>query len=217
MNSRRWRCGFAKLRNVSLSRRPIAFRSTPFHLCRVVLESPVNPSASQRTAAPALICPRCEGPVNVSSRHIAVDGPAIRVYCSEECLQGIIELDALEPIEEPPRRTRWWITAGMVVGGLVIGGTFAVFQFAWRDEVPSSAPLPLPAVPPTPAVPAVVAMVTTEDPPAPHDEELLHELMQDAWIHPLAGPKRRMPINHTAAFGAERQGQPPPECLSGHC
>jgi hypothetical protein len=26
-----------------------------------------------------------------------------------------------------------------------------------------------------------------------------------------------MPINHTAAFGAERQGQPPPECLSGHC
>ena len=153
----------------------------------------------------------------MSSRHIAVDGPAIRVYCSEECLQGIIELDALEPIEEPPRRTRWWITAGMVVGGLVIGGTFAVFQFAWRDEVPSSAPLPLPAVPPTPAVPAVVAMVTTEDPPAPHDEELLHELMQDAWIHPLAGPKRRMPINHTAAFGAERQGQPPPECLSGHC
>src|SRR5262249_27059298 len=49
------------------------------------------------------------------------------------------------------------------------------------------------------------------------DQALLGELMQDAWIHPLAGPRRRMPINHTAAFGAERPGDRPPECASGHC
>ena len=154
--------------------------------------------------------------MNVGSRHVAVDGPAIHVYCSEACLRGdteILELHELEPIQEPPRRARWWIAAGVV-----IGGTFAVFQLVRRDEPSRMAPLPLPAPPalPAPAPPVVVAVAMQEKPP-PQDEELLRDLMQDAWIHPLAGPQRRMPINHTAAFGAERQGQPPPECLSGHC
>jgi murein DD-endopeptidase MepM/ murein hydrolase activator NlpD len=158
--------------------------------------------------------------VNVGSRHVAVDGPAILVYCSDACRHGVTELVELDelaelmPIKEPPRRARWWIAAGVV-----IGGTVAVVQLVWRDEPPPSAPPPLLAASPAPAPPAspVVATVATQDPPPPQDEELLHELMQDAWIHPLAGPQRRMPINHTAAFGAERQGQPPPECLSGHC
>ena len=158
--------------------------------------------------------------MDVGSRHVAVDGPAIHVYCSEACLQGVIELEELVPIEEPRRRgrARWWIAAGVV-----IGGTVAVVQVVWRDDEPPSAPVLIPAAPavaaaaPAPAqTPPVVATVAAQEPP-PQDEELLHELMQDAWIHPLAGPQRRMPINHTAAFGAERQGQPPPECLSGHC
>ena len=156
--------------------------------------------------------------MDVGSRHVAVDGPAILVYCSEECLRGLVELVELIPIEEPRRRSRarWWIAAGVA-----IGGTVAVVQVVWRDEEPPSAPVLIPAGPamaaPAPApTPPVVATVAVQEPP-PQDEELLHELMQDAWIHPLAGPQRRMPINHTAAFGAERQGQPPPECLSGHC
>jgi peptidase M23-like protein len=161
--------------------------------------------------------------VNVGSRHIAVDGPAIHVYCSEACLRDITELvfaelEELVPIKPPPRRAGWWIAAGVV-----IGGTFAAVQVFWRDDAPPSAPLAPPAMPPVPvpvpsaAVAAAVATVATQDKPPPQDEELLRELMHDAWIHPLAGPQRRMPINHTAAFGAERQGQPPPECLSGHC
>lgn len=153
--------------------------------------------------------------MNVGSRHVAVDGPAIHVYCSDDCLRGVIELDELVPIEnEPPRaRARWWIAAGVV-----LGGTFVVVPAVWRDEAPRTIAIPLPVAPPVPppAQPAVVATATQEQPP-PQDEELLRELMEDAWIHPLAGPQRRMPINHTAAFGAERQGQPPPECLSGHC
>lgn len=163
--------------------------------------------------------------MNVGSRHIAVDGPAIHVYCSEACLQGVIELDELDeldalddlvPIKGPPRRARWWIAAGVV-----IGGTFAVVQAVRRDEEPPRALLPLPVAQPmiAPSPPAVAQVATVEKPPDPsaRDEALVRELMQDAWIHPLAGPTRRMPINHTAAFGAERTGQPPPECLSGHC
>ena len=160
--------------------------------------------------------------MNVGSRHVAVDGPAILVYCSDACLRGVtelIELDATEfdelvPIKQPRRRARWWIAAGVA-----LGGTLAVVQIAWRDEAPPGAPLQLPvaAAPLVPAQAALAVATATQDRPPPQDEELLHELMQDAWIHPLAGPQRRMPINHTAAFGAERQGQPPPECLSGHC
>jgi len=142
------------------------------------------------------------------------------VYCSEACLRGVteIDLDDLVPIQEPRRRARWWIAAGVV-----IGGTFAVVHVVGRDEEPRRAPLALPVAPPVPVpappAPAAPAPATAavQDTPSPQDEELLRELMQDAWIHPLAGPQRRMPINHTAAFGAERQGQPPPECLSGHC
>jgi hypothetical protein len=177
----------------------------------------VNPSASQRLrSVPALACPRCEGPVDVGSRHIAVAGAVIHVYCSEACLRGITKLVAPPPplIVESPRRARWWIAAGVV-----LGGSFVVFQVVGRDEPPRSVPLAMlattPAPPPAPSPITTVASPPT--PPPPQDDELLHELMQDAWIHPLAGPKRRMPINHTAAFGAERQGQPPPECLSGHC
>ena len=142
------------------------------------------------------------------------------MYCSEACLRGVteIDLDDLVPIQEPRRRARWWIAAGVV-----IGGTFAVVHVVGRDEEPRRAPLALPVAPPVPVpappAPAAPAPATAavQDTPSPQDEELLRELMQDAWIHPLAGPQRRMPINHTAAFGAERQGQPPPECLSGHC
>jgi hypothetical protein len=157
--------------------------------------------------------------VSVGSPHVAVDGPAIHVYCSDACLQGVIELielDELVAIQQPPRRARWWIAAG-----IVLGGTFVVGHAVWRDDAPPSVPLPLPApapvVPVAAPAPAAVVAAAAEDKPTPQDEELVRELMQDAWIHPLAGPERRMPINHTAAFGAERQGQPPPECLSGHC
>jgi murein DD-endopeptidase MepM/ murein hydrolase activator NlpD len=152
--------------------------------------------------------------VHVGSRHIAVAGTVVHVYCSEACLRGITELEVPAPIEEPRRRVRWWILAGFAIGGSFVG-----LQAVDRDEPAPSAPFapPAPLAVPAPAPPSVAAVATPPDPPQPQDDELLHELMQDAWIHPLAGPKRRMPINHTAAFGAERQGQPPPECLSGHC
>lgn len=178
----------------------------------------MNSSASQRIrSAPALACPRCQGAVNVGSRHIAVDGAAIHVYCSDACLRGIVALEAIAPSARSPRRARWWIAAGFA-----IGGTAAALYTMDLDE-PASVPLPLPtplAIPPlAPPLATAASPATAPAQPAQpaQDDALLRDLMQDAWIHPLAGPGRRMPINHTAAFGAERQGQPPPECLSGHC
>jgi hypothetical protein len=151
--------------------------------------------------------------VNVGSPHVAVAGTAVRVYCSDDCLRGLselVDLDALESIEASPRRARWWIAAGFVVGG-----GFVVYQAVVRYEPPRSVPIVFVAPDSEPA--PVAADTQPEKPPPAQDEELLRELMHDAWIHPLAGPKRRMPVNHTAAFGAVRDGQRMPECLSGHC
>lgn len=51
----------------------------------------------------------------------------------------------------------------------------------------------------------------------PTDTSVLAALGRDAWIHPLAGPDRRMPRNDTREFGAGRPGHRPWECRNGHC
>lgn len=51
----------------------------------------------------------------------------------------------------------------------------------------------------------------------PTEGSLLEELGRDAWIHPLAGPFRRMPQSDGRVFGAERPGDRPAECRNGHC
>jgi hypothetical protein len=45
----------------------------------------------------------------------------------------------------------------------------------------------------------------------------LAALGRDAWLHPLAGPVRRMPRRDSRVFGAVRPGDRAPECRNGHC
>jgi murein DD-endopeptidase MepM/ murein hydrolase activator NlpD len=170
--------------------------------------------------APVLVsplsCPSCKGPVDVKSRHVAVAGSAIRVYCSADCLRASTA-DPPAPVPqpiavEPPRRAIWWIA-----GGLVVGTTCFVAVDQLRGAPDEVAAVPVIALAELqPAIPAP-SPVMEEDRQAAEDKALLGELMQDAWIHPLAGPSRRMPSNHNGAFGAERPGERPPECVSGHC
>ncbi len=159
----------------------------------------------------ALGCSRCTGPVDVGSRHVEVAGSAIRVYCSDACLRGTGEITAA--IEEPRRSKIWLLAAGLAVGG----GGLGWYYYANLDEPANDAPPPVVAPAPsvTPAPPPAAAPGPSEQ--EKEDAALLVELMHDTWIHPLAGPRRRMPINHTAAFGADRGGVRPPECVSGHC
>jgi hypothetical protein len=51
----------------------------------------------------------------------------------------------------------------------------------------------------------------------PTDTSLLATLGEDAWIHPLSGPARRMPRADSRVFGAVRPGERPAECVNGHC
>jgi murein DD-endopeptidase MepM/ murein hydrolase activator NlpD len=66
---------------------------------------------------------------------------------------------------------------------------------------------------PAPATPAP----TKAEPPAEPDVDWTAEIAADTWMHPLSGPLRRMPVRSTRIFGAERPGDRPVECKSGHC
>src|SRR5436305_850943 len=51
----------------------------------------------------------------------------------------------------------------------------------------------------------------------PTETSVLATLGRDAWIHPLAGPIRRMPRWDSRVFGAVRPGNRAIECRNGHC
>ncbi|MGE0869005.1 MAG: peptidoglycan DD-metalloendopeptidase family protein [Kofleriaceae bacterium] len=149
-----------------------------------------------------------------------VAGTTVRVYCSADCLRARdvpIPPAVAAGVERPKRRTARWVLAGVIAGGACLAG----YQLLDERE-PSGEPALAAA---TLALPVAAPPVTVEAAPAPeasertHEEDkaLLGELMRDAWIHPLAGPHRRMPVNHNGAFGAARAGERPPECASGHC
>jgi murein DD-endopeptidase MepM/ murein hydrolase activator NlpD len=154
----------------------------------------------------------------VRSRHVAIAGTTVRVYCSEACLRAKDALPPAEVIEPPRRRAAWWIAGGLVVGTSALALVYRFLRDDSRDGPSEQAVIEAferAANPPPPAVEAPAAPQPTADEAA--DAALLEELARDAWIHPLAGPTRRMPTNHDAAFGALRPGDRPPECASGHC
>jgi murein DD-endopeptidase MepM/ murein hydrolase activator NlpD len=169
-------------------------------------------SGTPSTGVRTITCPACAGPVDVKSPHVAVHRGAVRIYCSAACLEARdpIVVDT-EPAEPPKRRRVWW---GVAASFVVAGGTAAYFV---QHELGVTE-----LTPPAPTVAATHSVADPEpnavnDPQKEADTALVAELMQDAWVHPLAGPTRRMPRAHTGAFGAERPGERPPECVSGHC
>ena len=165
-------------------------------------------------------CPTCSGAVDVKSPHVAIDGTAVKVYCSEPCLRTRGAAAPQREVLVPPRRRiGWWILGGLFAGTTGLGGWY---ELAYADDEPDAREQIVAFVeaakPPAPAA----APMETKIAPGPSPEELedkalVAELAQDAWIHPLAGPTRRMPALADGAFGASRPGDRPPECFAGHC
>jgi murein DD-endopeptidase MepM/ murein hydrolase activator NlpD len=184
-------------------------------------DEPHDMTAGAAIVTSPIACPSCKGPVDVKSRHVAIAGTAVRIYCSEVCLR---ERDAkpIHPIEPPRRRIGWWIAGGVVAAGTT---SFVLLYGLGNGEggeprTPVVIEEFIAAAQPPPPVPTAPA--AKAEPPRPSAEEvedaaLVEKLAHDTWIHPLAGPTRRMPVNHTAAFGAARAGERPPQCVSGHC
>jgi hypothetical protein len=179
-----------------------------------------TPSIFATGSTSPFACPACSGPVDVKSRHVVVAGSAVRVYCSEDCLQAQTSPRLLMPtIDVPDDPPRLWLHMLGIFVGLVL---LAVLRGTPVDAPRAPIALSLtptvttPVIPPGPP-PDVVARQAVQLALQMQETSMVAGLMQETWFHPLAGPKRRMPQNHTQAFGAERPGDRPIQCLSGHC
>jgi murein DD-endopeptidase MepM/ murein hydrolase activator NlpD len=157
-------------------------------------------------------CEACDTPLG-GRRLLQVDGPDLRNFCSESCLRVA---------RSAQRKQRWKSRRrGMkvvIIGSAVAGACLAPhevkfsqrLQPAVRATVASSKGAAGPPVPETPP-----GWFGPEWPPT--DTNVLAALGRDAWLHPLAGPIRRMPRADSRVFGAVRPGDRAPECRNGHC
>ena len=153
-------------------------------------------------------CARCGGPVDVRTRHLVIEGPAVRTFCSQACVSAPVEL---APPEPPPRRR----SPAHHLLGLAVGVPMLAFTSGYTPPRPTTAP----------AMASILAAKKPAPPPErpygpawpPTEQEWAAEIASDAWLHPLDGPVRRMPIRDGRVFGAERPGERPPECRGGHC
>jgi murein DD-endopeptidase MepM/ murein hydrolase activator NlpD len=108
------------------------------------------------------------------------------------------------------RRARW-----MFAGLTLLGAGYAPHE---GPQLPPSAVPKAVMVAPVQAKDSVVEVIQHFGPHwPPSSADWWNDLAQDAWIHPLPGPVRRMPKSDQRIFGAERPGIRPPECRHGHC
>ena len=160
--------------------------------------------------APSRGCARCGGRVPVRTRYFQIAGSSVRVYCSQDCLQSTGPIPT-QPGLAPERRRLGFgellVRFGLAAAaGCLTSGPLPDVPIATRASVT----LPAPAM----VVPEPAAFGPSW-PPSENDWSQV--IGSDAWIHPLDGPVRRMPIRDARVFGAERPGDRPAECRSGHC
>jgi hypothetical protein len=161
-------------------------------------------------SAVAAACPGCGGPIDLRSPHVVVDGRAIRSYCSASCRS----LSPSGAITLPARRRGRGTWARLVRVSL---GVPMLGLMSGHDATPKSD-----ALAPIATLPSLARPAPPPEPiegPAwpPTESDWVREIAADAWLHPLDGPTRRMPVSDSRVFGAERPGDRPGECESGHC
>lgn len=110
------------------------------------------------------------------------------------------------PLSIEQRRPQPLFKLGLVA--IAVAGLLALWRLG-REEARTLPTAAVAASRPTPEPPLAPKPAT----PLPLDGTIAGDL----WIHPLAGPERRMPERDSRLFGAERVGDRPSECRGGHC
>ena len=152
-------------------------------------------------------CGTC-GVMSEGRRFVLVDGAAQRMYCSEPCLRA--GQTALSRRRWKARRRAMKIA---IIGVAIAGACLAPHQGKLGPRRPVTA-----SPPPKAATTGLIVPEGWFGPEWPPTEmSLLAALGRDAWIHPLAGPIRRMPRADSRVFGAVRPGNRAAECRNGHC
>jgi len=159
----------------------------------------------QGTAA----CGVCGGALP-AARYVHVDARSVVVLCSAACFREIVRDRRRARWAERRRRTAQAAVVVILASGFLTphGGP----PGHWRIAHAAPAPAPRPPAGPLPLPPGWFG---PEWPPT--EANFLASLGQDAWIHPLSGPVRRMPRADSRVFGAVRPGERPAECRNGHC
>jgi murein DD-endopeptidase MepM/ murein hydrolase activator NlpD len=151
--------------------------------------------------------------MHVRSAHVSILDSGVRMFCSAECRET-----AAAP--RLPTEDVQMVSSGhsflarLAVGALALAGVSTV---AWPDDRSGWQPSQFAALVQS-QQPA--AALTEHGPPMPTETEMAEvlatQLAGEIWLHPLGGP-RRMPVRSSRVFGAERPGDRPAECRSGHC
>ncbi|HYU16494.1 MAG TPA: M23 family metallopeptidase [Candidatus Acidoferrum sp.] len=159
----------------------------------------------------------------MSTRHVQVAKSGVRLFCSAECMEAALhgwpKTHASERVDErsdtvadvrKPRVSK----SKLFAIGLGIACLSPCNHVGDMSAAAGHATMAA-------SFPVMAEKPRFAGPPAPNDEELALEFMSevstDRWIHPLAGPNRRMPIRDSRVFGASRHGDRPGECRNGHC
>jgi murein DD-endopeptidase MepM/ murein hydrolase activator NlpD len=152
------------------------------------------------------VCATCETFL-VSGRFVQLRGASVRAYCSSSCLGDALRAQRAKNLATALRWTR-----RLSVVAIFAGACLAPHQ--WPKRRAQVAPAP----------PPVTKAASHAPPPGwfgpewpPTETSLLAALGRDVWMHPLAGPARRMPRADARCFGAQRPGNRPWECRNGHC
>jgi murein DD-endopeptidase MepM/ murein hydrolase activator NlpD len=161
----------------------------------------------------AALCEVCSAPLR-ATRYVHVETWAMYVLCSVGCFRDAVR---------DRRRVRWAArrqNAGQIALAAILATGFLTPHEgpAVRRPIAHAAPVMRAAPGPT------EAKAQARLPPGwygpewpPTETSLLAALGHDTWIHPLAGPVRRMPRVDSRVFGAARPGDRPAECRNGHC
>ena len=150
-------------------------------------------------------CTWCEGSLR-PGHFVHAIGAKVHALCSEDCLRAKLRDDAAKRSRVRRRNLTWLVVTTSLVAACITphDGPLSLRRAAMTPKPPTQSPdAPLPGA------------FGPEWPPS--EESLLEDLGRDAWLHPLAGPFRRMPARDSRVFGAERAGDRPIECRKGHC
>jgi murein DD-endopeptidase MepM/ murein hydrolase activator NlpD len=152
------------------------------------------------------VCGSCGASVG-GRRYVLMEAAVLRDFCSEACLRAA---------QSAGRKRRWKARRRamkvLTIGVAVAGACLAPHQGRHEQRTPAVLATAVQSDA-TATVPA--GWFGPEWPPT--ETSLLAALGRDAWLHPLAGPVRRMPRNDTRVFGAVRPGNRALECRNGHC
>jgi murein DD-endopeptidase MepM/ murein hydrolase activator NlpD len=159
------------------------------------------------------ICETCEEPTG-RGQVVQLQEPYLRIYCSPSCYRVAAREQWRQRWKQRLRSANRLAVCAVVFGAWVT-----------PHEEPERHPVQVAALAaPLPAAKTAVAAGREALPDGwygpvwpPTELSVLAALGRDAWVHPLAGPVRRMPRHDSRVFGAARPGNRPIDCRNGHC